>query len=560
MKQLGLFGGEPPFDSEVLENAEELSKEAAQKQNEILEKTQSYKESSRPKKLKIKKPNKVVPKKAVEERNLANSGIEGLGKKLEEKTVATGVQNFAPQSKSKSSDLDTALRGAKPELEARPQKKALKVSEVNRHIKSLLEGEFPDIWIQGEISNFVAHGSGHYYFSLKDEKAQISAVMFKGFNSKLRFRPETGMEVIAKGKITVYEPRGGYQIFCQSMEPVGAGALQMAYDQLKKKLQAEGLYSPERKRPLPEWPKQIALVTSPTGAAVKDMLKVLKRRYKGLTITVIPTLVQGDGAPASIVKSLSVAQKIEGLDLILCGRGGGSIEDLWGFNSEAVARAIVASKVPVISAVGHEIDFTIADFVADLRAPTPSAAAELAVKNTEDILKEIKALKNRSLQSVVGKLQNLRQQAKLLDSKLIDPQRRLQDLSMRCDELTERLSRVTLNTIAKRQQRVRLLEKSLISPAILLRQSQQQLGLLNLKISEAMKKKIIKSRSQLSESAKVLDSISPLKVLDRGYAMAQKNKKIIRSSRQLKKGDSVNIQFAEGSAEMIVDKVIKLEE
>ncbi len=553
MKQLGLFGGEPPFDSEVLENAEELSKEAAQKQNEILEKTQNYKESSSRKKIKIKKPNKVSSKIAAEEKNLANSGIENLGKKLEKKAVTNSVENFAP--KAKDSSLDVALSPVK--RQAKPQKKALMVSEVNRHIKGLLEGEFPDIWIQGEISNFVAHGSGHYYFSLKDEKAQISAVMFKGFNSKLRFRPETGMEVIAKGKITVYEPRGGYQIFCQSMEPVGAGALQMAYDQLKKKLQAEGLFSPERKKTLPAWPKKIALVTSPTGAAVKDMLKVLKRRYKGLTITVIPTLVQGNGAPASIVKSLNAAQKIEGLDLILCGRGGGSIEDLWGFNSEDVARAIVASKVPIISAVGHEIDFTIADFVADLRAPTPSAAAELAVKNTDDILKDLGALKSRNIQSIVSKLQFLRQSVNVLESKLVDPQRRLQDLSMRCDELTERLSRATLNRISKKQQQAKLLEKSLVSPDVLLKQSQQQLGFLSLKMTEAIKTKIIMSKSQLSEAAKVLDSISPLKVLDRGYSMAQKNNKVIRSSSQIKKGDSMSIKFADGSADVTVDKVSK---
>jgi exodeoxyribonuclease VII large subunit len=268
--------------------------------------------------------------------------------------------------------------------------KVLSVSDLNRYIKELLEGQFATIWLKAEISNFKAHTSGHFYFSLKDSRAQISAVMFRGYNGQLRFRPEDGMEVLVRGKITVYEPRGNYQIFCEMMEPVGAGALQKAFEQLKAKLQKEGLFDEARKRPLPALPRHIAIVTSPTGAAIRDMLNVLGRRFKGAHVTVIPCKVQGDAAPGEIVEAIKLAQKLKDVDVMIVGRGGGSIEDLWAFNDERVARAIAAARVPVISAVGHEIDFTIADFVADLRAPTPSAAAELVVRNAADLVDRLR--------------------------------------------------------------------------------------------------------------------------------------------------------------------------
>src|SRR3984957_18663367 len=278
------------------------------------------------------------------------------------------------------------------------------VSDVNKAVKATLESQYKLLWIKGEISNFKPHSSGHFYFSLKDSKAQISAVMFRGFNQGLKFRPQDGLEVIVRGKITVYEPRGNYQIFCELMEPMGAGALQLAFEQLKKKLQAEGLFEAARKRPLPRLPKHVAGVTSPTGAAIRDILNVLGRRFKGLRVTLIPAVVQGDAAPRSVVAAIELACRLPDVDVMIVGRGGGSIEDLWAFNDERVARAIAASRVPTISAVGHEIDFTIADFVADLRAPTPSAAAELVCRNAAEISDRIQMLSAHLLRNLKHRL------------------------------------------------------------------------------------------------------------------------------------------------------------
>ena len=255
------------------------------------------------------------------------------------------------------------------------------VEQLNRQIRQLIEGNLGTVWVRGELSNFKAHSSGHFYFSLKDAKSQLTAVMFRGHNSRLKFKPHDGLEVIVRGKVTVYEPRGNYQIVAEMMEPVGAGALQKAYEQLREKLKAEGLFDPKTKRPLPSLPKHVALVTSPTGAAIRDMLNILKRRNPMIEITLVPTNVQGATAAPQICEALKKAYRLPDLDAVIVGRGGGSIEDLWAFNDEALARVIKQSPVPIISAVGHEIDFTIADFVADLFAPTPSASAELVSKS-----------------------------------------------------------------------------------------------------------------------------------------------------------------------------------
>src|SRR4030095_8341110 len=253
------------------------------------------------------------------------------------------------------------------------------VSELTFELKNLLEGNFPSIWLSGEVSNFRPHGSGHHYFCLKDASSQIQAVMFRGANRLLKFKLEDGLEVIGNRRIPVYEPRGSYQIVLEYLEPKGLGALQLAFEQLKKKLEAEGLFEAARKRPLPLFPKKIGIVTSPTGAAIRDLIHVLKRRCLNVEILLNPVHVQGAESAPEIARDIDELSLLEDLDLVIVGRGGGSIEDLWAFNTEIVARAIFRSRPPVISAVGHEIDFTIADFVADLRAPTPSAAAELAV-------------------------------------------------------------------------------------------------------------------------------------------------------------------------------------
>ena len=381
--------------------------------------------------------------------------------------------------------------------------KVYRVSDLNRKIRQRLEGEFLDIWVQGEISNFKAHGSGHFYFSLKDDQSQINAVMFRGANSKLKFRPKTGMEVLIKGKITVYEPRGNYQVFCQSMEPVGAGALQQGFEQLKEKLQKEGLFSKEHKKPLPTLPRHVVLVTSPTGAAVRDILNVLNRRFKGLKITIVPVQVQGEGAPTSILHGLHQARLIKDADVLIVGRGGGSMEDLWAFNHEGVARAIFNSPIPVVSAVGHEVDFTIADFVADMRAATPSVAAELVVKSVQEFHEELHHLKKRLYISWRQSMGQRRHQVTHLHRRLKDPQRRLEDLTLRCDDVRFRLE-------------------------------------------QSMARSLKEKRTKVTHRGSMMDSLSPFKVLERGYAVVKVGTNLSQTYKDMRVGDEIQVQLRRG--------------
>lgn len=435
------------------------------------------------------------------------------------------------------------------------QPKILSVSDVNKAIRSTLENGFKLLWMKGEISNFKPHSSGHFYFSLKDSKAQISAIMFKGFNQSLKFRPRDGMEVIVRGKITVYEPRGNYQIFCEMMEPVGAGALQMAFEQLKKKLELEGLFKPERKRPLPLLPRHVAVVTSPTGAAIRDILNVLGRRFKGLRVTVVPTVVQGEAAAPNIVKALELAQRLNDVDVIICGRGGGSVEDMWCFNDERVARAIVACRVPLISAVGHEIDFTIADFVADLRAPTPSAAAELVVRNAAEICETIAVQKRRMMRVWLHNEQVLKQKVFQLGKRLVDPKRRLQDLALRCDELTQRLESSAKRFFEGLEREILLWLGRLPSPREMILRRGQEIKQLRSQMEAQIVRAHDLRRAELGRLASMLDSLSPLKVVERGYSISRKEGQLLKSSGQLKTGDAIEVQFAQGKIEARVEKI-----
>ncbi len=432
----------------------------------------------------------------------------------------------------------------------------LSVSDLNKAIRGKLESSFQLIWVKGEISNFKPHSSGHFYFSLKDSKAQVNAIMFRGFNQNLKFRPESGMEVLVRGKITVYEPRGTYQIFCEQMEPVGAGALQLAFEQLKEKLKKEGLFDPERKRPLPSLPKHVAVVTSPTGAAVKDILNVLGRRFKGLHVTIIPALVQGDGAPASVIEGIRRAQLLEDVDVMIVGRGGGSIEDLWGFNDEGVARAIANSRIPVISAVGHEIDFTIADFVADLRAPTPSAAAELVCRNAMELMEKIQTLKASLWRIWNHTFSNKKTSIKHLSDRLVDPKRKLQDLMLRCDELTQRLDRGFQHRLERWKNQVKVALSKLPSPKEKVLRLHQQIRISLSKLESESLRALENKKFKLSRLASVLDSISPLKVLDRGYSITKQNNQVVKDASRLKKGDELELIFCKGSAKA---KVVSIE-
>lgn len=474
-------------------------------------------------------------------------------------TMAHSEANSGASSAVNSAVADSASAPPPEELNEpkSTEPKILSVSDVNKAIKATLEGGFKQLWLKGEISNFKAHSSGHFYFSLKDSKAQISAVMFRGFNQGLRFKPHDGLEVIVRGKITVYEPRGNYQIFCEMMEPVGAGALQMAFEQLKKKLQAEGLFDPKRKRPIPVLPKHVAVVTSPTGAAIRDILNILGRRFAGLRVTVIPAVVQGDAAPMSVCAGIALAQRLEDVDVMIVGRGGGSIEDMWAFNDERVARAIASARIPVISAVGHEIDFTIADFVADLRAPTPSAAAELVVKNAGELLERIEIYHKRLVRGWLHLRQIARQRHAHSTTRLVDPKRRLQDLTLRCDELTQRLEQAAGRHLDRLVRKVELLMSQLPSPRDVVLRLGQDVGLLRTRLESLLFRGLEAKRSEWARLSSVLDSISPLKVVERGYSIARKDEQVIKSADQLKAGDAVELTFAKGRALAKIEKVIQ---
>ena len=467
--------------------------------------------------------------------------------RLEIPVVAKAEQAVAVITESEAEDDLSVLDSAEPTV--------ITVSQLNKHIRELLEGQFSTLWLKGEISNFKAHTSGHFYFSLKDAKAQISAVMFRGYNSQLRFRPEDGMEVLVRGKITVYEPRGNYQIFCESMEPVGAGALQKAFEQLKAKLQREGLFDEARKRPLPALPKHIAIVTSPTGAAIRDMLNVLGRRFKGADITVIPCKVQGDQAPREIIEAIRLGCLLPDIDVMIVGRGGGSIEDLWAFNDEGVARAIAAARVPVISAVGHEVDFTIADFVADLRAPTPSAAAELVVKSAADLLERVRSRSRALRLAMLGTLQSAKQHALHFGKRLVDPQRRIQDASIRCDELMQRLQQAAAREIRNRRVRIEHLHEKMGTPVPRINQRRETIKGLDARMRSGMRNLLTNKKNLVGKQMAVLDSLSPLRVLDRGYSMVVSNGEIVTDAKTLSVGQSVTVRMCNGSVDAQVTKI-----
>ncbi|MCB0377962.1 MAG: exodeoxyribonuclease VII large subunit [Bdellovibrionales bacterium] len=452
------------------------------------------------------------------------------------------IPNHAPAAKSPAPLPPEPLGEEMSDLEP----EVYSVSQINKLVKKQLEGNFNSIWIQGEISNFKAHTSGHHYFSLKDDKAQISAVMFKGFNSRLKFRPESGMEVIVKGRITVYEPRGSYQIFCESMEPVGAGALQKAFEQLKAKLQAEGLFEVSRKKALPTHPQRIGVVTSPTGAAIQDILNVLKRRSRRAQVFVIPARVQGAGSAQEVVSGIELANRWGQLDVLIVGRGGGSIEDLWSFNEEIVARAIVASHIPVISAVGHEVDFTISDFVADLRAPTPSAAAEVVAQSEEQLLEKLKFFTKSLRIGVYQLLENYRKQTQFLSRQLIDPRKYLQDCLLRCDDWTQRLLQTMGRQIQHKRMQIRLNQSRLISPEQILRELKKQAANLSKLLALAVQSQIKSSRHHWQQATGLLDSLSPLRVVDRGYGIVRKDQQLVADVSQLKQGDSVEVELRDG--------------
>lgn len=436
-----------------------------------------------------------------------------------------------------------------------PQPDVLSISDLNALIRESLETGFAQIWVQGEVSNFKAHSSGHWYFSLKDAKSQISAVMFKGLNSKVKFRPEDGMELLIRGRVTVYEPRGSYQIFCEGMEPQGSGALQKAFEQLKLQLEKEGLFDKARKRSLPKYPQQIAIVTSPTGAAIRDMIHVLSRRQPNLKVTLVPAVVQGDAAPDSICQAIELSKTIQEAEVLIVGRGGGSIEDLWAFNSEAVARKIAEHPIPVISAVGHEVDFTIADFVADVRAPTPSAAAEIVVQSVEETSATLNHWLHRLVQGLQQRFKWQRGMITTLEKALVDPRRHLINQIQRCDDLSTRLEVAMGQNLKRQRVMVAHLSQRVASPLSHIKAYLKTLHFLSQSLQKSMDVRLTARRSSLSEMMTLLDSLSPLQVMHRGYGILFKNKNIVKTSQDLNLGDSVEYRMVDGEVRLEVKQV-----
>lgn len=395
------------------------------------------------------------------------------------------------------------------------------VSQLNFYIKSLLD-ESPalrEIYITGEISNLTDHyRSGHIYLSLKDDKALVRAVMFAGNARHLRFKPEEGMKVIARGRVSVYEATGQYQLYIEDMQPDGIGALNLAYEQLKKKLSAEGLFSEDIKKPIPAYPKRIGVITSPTGAAVQDILNILGRRYPIAEVVFCPVLVQGENAPAQLIDAVERFNKANAADVIIIGRGGGSIEDLWAFNDEKLARTIAKSDIPIISAVGHETDFTICDFVADLRAPTPSAAAELATPNMTELLSYFKSVKD-NLPAIM--------------------QRRIDFEKQELDNLAS--------------------SKVLLSPEEFINIRKNELDMLSADMINAFKAILSENQREFAALSAKLDALSPLSVLSRGYSIVQNKNKVVKSAKELNIGQNIMVKLSDGKAECEV-KAITLDE
>ena len=431
------------------------------------------------------------------------------------------------------------------------QRRIYTVSKLTREIKVLLEDSFPLIWLSGEISNFSRPVSGHYYFTLKDENCQISAVMFRGQGRNLTFVPEDGMKIVGLGRISVYEPRGTYQVIFEYLEPHGVGALQIAFEQLKSKLSAEGLFDDRFKKPIPFLPCKISVVTSPTGAVIHDILRVIGRRFPNTHIEIAPVKVQGDGAEDEIVAALNLINSRADSDVIILARGGGSLEDLQAFNSEKVARAVFASSIPVIAAVGHETDFTIADFVADLRAPTPSVAAELAVPVKPELMQKCTAVTAYLHSSFNRYLETRSRHLQELSRRLVDPKKRIQDLRLRTDDYSARLIRVFGQFLRRHRERLEWRRERLYAsnPLTQLQQTSDKHGQTLNQLIAAMKITLNAHRSRHNQLAARLSALSPVAILERGYSITLTipEAKIVRDAGSVFIGQNLEILLAKGS-------------
>ena len=434
------------------------------------------------------------------------------------------------------------------------------VSQLTRRVKGLLETEISYVWVSGEISNYRVSPAGHAYFTLKDQDSQIDAVMFRGKLMNVRFGPESGLQVIVYGLVTVYEKRGAYQIVCDEMQPKGMGALQLAFENLRKKLQQEGLFDDARKKPLPLLPRTIGIVTSPTGAAIRDILNVIRRRFANVHVILYPARVQGDEAAPEIVEGIRVLDAL-GVDVMIVGRGGGSIEDLWPFNEEVVVRAVYEANTPVISAVGHEIDFTLTDFAADVRAPTPSAAAELVVQEREALVARVGQLRQRMANAASGVFERAHHRLRIAQSSYVfqRPQEIVRQRRQQTDEFRLRLENVVSGQM--RDLRARLergtRSLSLLSPSHQLRRVTERFATLRQRLLQSGGTAVERFRARLRPLATHLNAISPLAILARGYALAWRlpERTLVRDAAQLAIGDTVALTFGKGGATAAIQTI-----
>lgn len=441
-----------------------------------------------------------------------------------------------------------------------PSSAIFTVSRLNQTVKQLLEGEMGHIWLSGEISNFSQPSSGHWYFTLKDERAQVRCAMFRGSNRRVTFRPQNGQQVLIRAMITLYEPRGDYQLLADSMQPAGDGLLQQQFEQLKQRLFGEGLFDQQFKQPLPKPAKRVGVITSASGAALHDILQVLQRRDPSLPVIIYPTSVQGADAPPQIIRAIELANLRDECDVLIVGRGGGSLEDLWSFNDERVARAIFASRIPIVSAVGHETDVTISDFVADLRAPTPSAAAELVSRNQQELLRQVTTQRQRlemamdyylaQRQSLFTRLHHRLQQQ--------HPQLRLARQQNRLIRLRQRLDDAVQLRLRQSSRRQEYLQQRLLQqpPQPRIHRAQQHLQQLHYRLQHAINKQMGQNKQRFGEACSHMQAVSPLATLGRGYSVTTTpSGDVLKKAGQIAAGDTLSTRLQDGWVESQVTTI-----
>ncbi|MBI4082853.1 MAG: exodeoxyribonuclease VII large subunit [Candidatus Lambdaproteobacteria bacterium] len=474
-----------------------------------------------------------------------------------EEPSAQVAQRPAPSGAAEGPAGAPAAKAPGPAALAKP----LTVAELTRHIRQLLEEQFQTVTVEGEVSNARRPGSGHLYFQLKDESAQIRCVMFRNAAQSLRFELEDGMQVRVRARLTVYEARGEYQLQVLTLDPQGTGALQIAFEQLKRRLEAEGLFARERKRALPYLPRRIGIVTSPTGAAVRDILHVLQRRFPGMPVLIHPARVQGEGAAEEVAEGIAVLNRLaaaQKIDVIIVGRGGGSIEDLWAFNEEVVARAIHASRVPIVSAVGHEVDFTIADFVADVRAPTPSAAAEIVVPPKAELLNTVIAFRGQLGRRFAEGLKRRVERREGLRARLGAPESAIRQTRLRAADLRERLDAAGALRLARGHERLAQARGKLhaLRPDRLTPMHRTAARSLHRRLGPALRRHVARLRERLDAQAGLLDSLSPLTVLKRGYGVVlDAAGRALTTIRGVAPGDALRVRLQDGTLDAEVNQV-----